>query len=68
MDSAGRPRGRISLGVLASSLPHDEVDIAIAQAHRTARRSNGKLRPHVMVSFALALALFANDDYEEVAN
>ena len=34
---------------------------------RGARRSDGKLPPHVMVYFAMALALFAEEDYEEVA-
>ena len=34
---------------------------------RQARRSDGKLPPHVMVYFAMAMALFAEDDYEEVA-
>ena len=28
---------------------------------------DGKLPPHVMVYFAMALALFAEEDYEEVA-
>src|SRR5262249_1374186 len=32
-----------------------------------ARRSDGKLPPRVMVYFAMALALFAEEDYEEVA-
>ena len=36
-------------------------------AGRSARRSDGKLPPHVMVYFAMAMALFADDDYEEVA-
>ncbi|MHB1802501.1 MAG: transposase domain-containing protein [Actinomycetes bacterium] len=64
---SGRLTVQVSLGVLASSLPRDQVDAAIAQAHRKARLSDGKLPPHVMVYFALALALFADDDYEEVA-
>ena len=34
---------------------------------RSARRAGGKLPPHVMTYFAMALALFADDDYEEVA-
>ena len=35
---------------------------------KAAKRSGGKLPPHVMVYFAMALALFASDDnYEEVA-
>ena len=36
-------------------------------AGRAAKRSDGKLPPHVMVYFAMALALFAEEDYEEVA-
>lgn len=57
----------ISLGVLASSVPRDAVDDAVAAAGKGARRAGGKLPPHVMVYFVMALALFADDDYEEVA-
>ena len=57
----------ISLGVLASSVPRDVVDGAVAAAGKGARRAGGKLPPHVMVYFVMALALFADDDYEEVA-
>ena len=57
----------ISLGVLASSVPRDAVDDAIAETGKGARRAGGKLPPHVMVYFVMALALFADDDYEEVA-
>jgi hypothetical protein len=63
----GRLTDWISLGVLASSVPRDAVDEAVAAAGRGARRSDGKLPPHVMVYFAMALALFASEDYEEVA-
>jgi hypothetical protein len=49
----------ISLGVLASSVPRDAVDEVVAAAGKGARRSDGKLPPHVMVYFAMALALFA---------
>ena len=41
--------------------------IAVAAAGRQARRRDGKLPPHVMVCFAMAMALFADEDYEEVA-
>ena len=60
---------QISLGVLASSVPRDVIDDAVAAAGRQARRSDGKLPPHVMVylAMAMAMALFAGDDYEEVA-
>ncbi len=57
----------VSLGVLASSVPRDVVDEAVEAAGKGARRAGGKLPPHVMVYFVMALALFADDDYEEVA-
>jgi hypothetical protein len=58
---------QVSLGVLASSVPRDVIDDVVAAAGRQAKRSDGKLPPHVMVYFAMAMALFAEDDYEEVA-
>jgi hypothetical protein len=57
----------VSLGVLAESVPREVVDEAVAVTGKEAQRSGGKLPPHVMVYFAMALALFADDDYEEVA-
>src|SRR5487761_1558187 len=63
----GRLTDWISLGGLTSSVPRDAVDDAIEAADRQARRSDGKLPPHVMVYLVMALALFAEDDYEEVA-
>jgi hypothetical protein len=65
--AGGRLTDWISLGVLASSVPRDAVDEAVMAAGKGARRSGGKLPPHVMVYFAMALALFAEEDYEEVA-
>jgi hypothetical protein len=65
--TGGRPSDLISLGVLASAVPRDAVDEAIAVTGKQARRSDGKLPPHVMVYFVMALALFAEEDYEEVA-
>ena len=50
----------ISLGVLASSVPRDVVDEAVGAAGKGARRAGGKLPPHVMVYFVMALALFAD--------
>src|SRR5271156_721535 len=67
MVAGGRLADWISLGVLASAVPRDAGDDAVEAAGRGARRSGGKLPPHVMVYFAMALALFADDDYEEVA-
>jgi hypothetical protein len=57
----------ISLGVLASWVPRDAVDDAVVVTGKAAKRAGGKLPPHVMVYFVMALALFADDDYEEVA-
>ncbi len=65
--AGGRLTDQITLGVLAASVPRDAVDDAIAATGRQARRRDGKLPPHVMVYFAMAMALFADDDYEEVA-
>jgi Insertion element 4 transposase N-terminal len=65
--AGGRLTDRISLGVLVSSVPRDAVDDAIAAAGKGAKRSDGKLPPHFMVYFVMALALLADEDYEEVA-
>src|ERR1022692_2139724 len=65
--AGGRLTDWVSLGVLAAFVPRDAVDDAVAAAGKRARRSDGKLPPHVMVYFVMALALFADDDYEEVA-
>jgi hypothetical protein len=51
--------------MLASSVPRGVINDAIAAAGRQAKRSDGKLPLHVMVYFVLAL--FAEDDYEEIA-
>src|SRR5690348_9808402 len=56
----------ISLGVLASWVPRDAVDEAVGATGKTARRKGGKLPPHVMVYFVMGLALWAEEDYEEV--
>src|ERR1700692_2484327 len=65
--AGGRLTDWVSLGVLAAFVPRDAVDDAVAAAGKQARRSDGKLPPHVMAYFVMALALFAADDYEEVA-
>jgi transposase IS4-like protein len=62
----GRLSDWISLGVLASWVPRDAVDDSVEATGKGARRKGGKLPPHVMVYFAMALALFAEEDYEEV--
>jgi hypothetical protein len=57
----------ISLGVLAAAVPRDAVEDAVAVTGRGARRSGGKLPPQVVVYFVMAMALFSDDDYAEVA-
>src|SRR5262249_23437518 len=52
---------------VTSSVRRDEVDAAVEEEGKGANRSDGKLPPHVMVYFVMALALFAEEDYEEVA-
>ena len=56
----------MSLSVLASWVPRDAVDDAVEVTGKAARRRDGKLPPHVMVYFVMALALWGDDDYEEV--
>lgn len=52
--------------MLASSVPRTVIDEMVAVCGKQARRRDGKLPPHVMVYFAVAMALFADDDYAEV--
>ena len=65
--AGGRLTDWVSLGVLAAFVPRDAVDEAVGAAGRGARRAGGKLPPHVVVYLVMALALFADDDYEEAA-
>jgi hypothetical protein len=58
---------QVSLGVLMTAVPRDAVDSAVAGCGVQARRSDGTLPPHVVVYLTMALCLFAEDDYEEVA-
>jgi hypothetical protein len=62
----GRLPDWISIGVLAASVGRDVVDEAVAVCGKQAQRRDGKLPPHVMVYFVMAMALFADEDYEEV--
>jgi hypothetical protein len=56
----------VALGVLTSTVPRQVVDEAIALHERRELRCR-KLPAHVMVYFAMAMCLFPDDDYEEVA-
>ena len=58
---------QVTLGVLVDAVPRDAVDDAVAVCGVRERRSDGKLPAHVITYLTLALSLFADDDYEEVA-
>jgi len=65
--SGGRLTDWISLGVLASWVPADAIDDAVDATGKNERRRGGKLPPRVVAYLVMALALYANEDYEEVA-
>jgi hypothetical protein len=58
---------QVSLGVLVSAVPRDLVDEAVAVCGVREKRSDGKLPAHVITYLTLALCLFPDDDYTEVA-
>src|SRR5258708_4051215 len=61
----GRLSDWIPLGVLASWVLRDAVDDGVEATGKGAKRKGGELPPHVMVYVAMALALLAEEDYEE---
>jgi hypothetical protein len=65
--AGGRLTDWISLGVLASWVPADAIDDAVEATGKSERRRGGKLPPRVVAYLVMALALFAEEDYEEVA-
>ena len=58
---------QVSLGVLVSTVSRDVIDAAVAACGVGDRRSGGKLPAHVTAYLTMALCLFGEDDYEEVA-
>lgn len=58
---------QVSLGVLVNVVSRDAVDEAVAVCGVRERRSDGKLPAHVITYLTLALCLFPDDDYTEVA-
>ena len=62
---------QVSLGVLVSAVPRDlvddAVDDAVAACGAREKRSDGKLPAHVITYLTLALTLFPDEDYREVA-
>ena len=58
---------QVSIGVLVDTVPRDAVDDAVAVCGVRELRSDGKLPAHVVTYLTLGLALFPEEDYEEVA-
>jgi Insertion element 4 transposase N-terminal len=58
---------QVSLGVLVDAVPRDAVDEAVAVCGVREKRSDAKLPAHVITYLTLALCLFPDDDYTEVA-
>ena len=58
---------QVSLGVLVSAVPRDAVDDAGVACGVGDKRLGGKLPAHVTAYLTMALCLFADDDYVEVA-
>lgn len=50
-----------------TAVPCDVVDSAVAAFGVGAKRSDGKIPPHVVAYLTMGLCLFSDDDYEEVA-
>src|SRR5258707_12670685 len=63
---SGHLPGWIGVGVLAAAVPRDAIEEALAAHWRGVKRRGGKLPPHVMVYFAMGMALYADADYEEI--
>jgi Insertion element 4 transposase N-terminal/Transposase DDE domain len=58
---------QVSLGVLVTAVPREAVEAAIVTCKVGQRRTGGKLPPHVVAYLTMAMCLFPDDDYEEVA-
>jgi hypothetical protein len=58
---------QVSLGVLVAAVPRDVIDVAVAVCGVADKRSGGKLPAHVVAYLTMAMSLFPDDDYEEVA-
>jgi Insertion element 4 transposase N-terminal len=63
---SGRLTDHVSVGLLAAAVPRVVIDDAVAEFGKGAKRSDSKLPAHVMVYFAMAMALFGDEDYQEV--
>ena len=63
---SGRLTDLIAVGALTSLIPRQALDAAIA-THGCRERRVRKLPAHVVVYLLIALCLYPDDDYEEVA-
>ncbi|NBE96938.1 IS4 family transposase [Nonomuraea sp. KC401] len=64
--SSGRLTNLIAVGALTSLIPRQALDAAIA-THGCRERRVRKLPAHVVIYLLIALCLYPDDDYEEVA-
>ena len=55
------------MGVLVTQVPRDVIDPVVRGLGKQAKRSDGKLPPHVTAYLTMGLWLFPDDPYEEVA-
>jgi hypothetical protein len=67
MTSGAVQPDQVTLGVLVSSVSRDVIDAAVVACGVADKRSGGKLPAHVVAYLTIALSLFPEDDYEEVA-
>ncbi|MGF7238643.1 MAG: transposase domain-containing protein [Frankia sp.] len=58
---------QVSVGVLVTAVPRDAVEAAVATCGVDPPRKGGKLPPQVTAYLTLAMCLFPEDDYTEVA-
>ncbi|MEU6798675.1 transposase domain-containing protein [Nonomuraea wenchangensis] len=66
LDGPGRLTDLVAVSALTSLIPRQALGAAIA-AHECRERRVRKLPAHVVIYLLIALCLFPNDDYEEVA-
>ncbi len=59
---------QVSVGVLVAAVSRDVIDAAVEACGVKDKRSGGKLPAHVVAYLTMALSLFPEDDYEEVAS
>jgi hypothetical protein len=56
----------VTFGVPAAWIPRDVIDDVVRTHGKQPKRSDSKQPAHLMVLYACVLALYADDDYEQV--